>query len=485
MKAKILLGYGTAAACLLVGVLLPAGCSSKSAATTTTTVGVATQLAVITQPSGAANGAPLTTQPSVQLRDASGNAVSTAGVTISAAIVAGGGTLGGTTTATTHSGGLATFTNLSITGTTGNFTLNFTSGSLSSATSTSFALAAGAVTQLGVATQPSASATNGAVFAQQPAVQLRDAQGNAAGSADVVITASLGAGNGALGGTATATTNASGLATFTNLSVTGVAGSKLLNFTSPGLTTAASAAFNLTAGAATQLFLATQPSASVVRCCDIRATARRAAGRRVIEFRLSVRHCRDLRDRIGRGDTRRHADGNDQYKRRGGIHGLAVTGAAGNTTLGFSAPGLAGVTSGAIAIAPPALPSLAGNWSGTWTDVRYGVSGNITNVVLTQSATAFGGTGTIDLSSIGLSSQSGTATGTISGTTVTFNFTAAGVGSGNGTLAGSAGSGTGNITALNFGAFTFTGTASSTQITGTFQFTSPTGGNGTITVTKQ
>lgn len=134
---------------------------------------------------------------------------------------------------------------------------------------------------------------------------------------------------------------------------------------------------------------------------------------------------------------------------------------------------------------PGSLPSVAGTWSGTWVDDRYNVSGSI-NAVLTQTATTFSGTGTIDLTALGLGIQSGTAAGTISGNTMTFTFNAANVGSGSGTLAGTGGSGTGNIEApLNFGAFTFTGTASNSQIAGLFNFTSPTGGNGTINVTKQ
>ncbi len=396
-----------------------------------------------------------------------------------------GGTLGGSTTATTNASGVATFANLSITGVVGNYTLTFTAGTLTSITSAPVAVAAGAATQLTVTTQPSASITSAVVFVQQPVVQLRDAAGNAwrqRGRRDHSV---------AWRGQRRARRNRDcndkciGLATFTNLSITGVAGSKLLNFTSPGLTTAASAAFNLTAGAATQLFLATQPSASVVsavtfaqqpvvQLADVSSNFVSQSGIVVTSAIAS-----GVATLGGTLTATTNTNGAATFT------GLAVTGAAGNTTLGFSSPGLAGVTSGTIAIAPPALPSLAGTWAGSWTDLRYGVTGTITNVILTQSATAFGGTGTIDLTQLSLGTQSGTATGTISGSTVTFNFTAAGIGSGSGTLAGNAGTGTGNITALNFGAFTFTGTASSTQITGTFQFTSPTGGNGTITVTKQ
>lgn len=144
---------------------------------------------------------------------------------------------------------------------------------------------------------------------------------------------------------------------------------------------------------------------------------------------------------------------------------------------GGSSPGSTGCTT-----CP--LPSLAGSWAGTWTDTRYNVTGPIT-ATLQQTATSFSSTGTIDLTSLGLGSQNGTATGTISGNALVFTFTSGAVGSGSGTLTGTAGSGTGNVTAMNFGGFTFTGTVSDTIIDGTFNFTSPTGGRGTIHLTKR
>src|SRR5205807_710987 len=60
----------------------------------TATAGAATQLSLTTQPSSTAqSGVAFAQQPVVQLRDASGNAVSQAQVTVTAAIATGGGTL--------------------------------------------------------------------------------------------------------------------------------------------------------------------------------------------------------------------------------------------------------------------------------------------------------------------------------------------------------------------------------------------------------
>ena len=108
-------------------------------------------------------------QPAIQLRDVSGNLVSQAGVVVTAAIATGGGTLGGTATATTTASGLATFTNLSITGTIGQRTLSFSATGLASVTSSAITITAGAATQLTITTQPSTTAQSGVAFAHQPA----------------------------------------------------------------------------------------------------------------------------------------------------------------------------------------------------------------------------------------------------------------------------------------------------------------------------
>ena len=194
----------------------------------------ASQLTITTQPSSSAvNGAALAQQPVVQLRDAAGNAVGGSGVAVTASIASGGGTLGGTTTVTTNGSGRAAFTNLAITGTVGTRTLQFSSSGLTGVTSGTITVAAGPASQLGITTQPSASAANGADFARQPVVQLRDISGNPVAQSGVTVTAGIASGGGTLGGTTTATTNGSGVATFTDLSITGQVGSRTLGFSSP------------------------------------------------------------------------------------------------------------------------------------------------------------------------------------------------------------------------------------------------------------
>jgi len=214
--------------------------------------GSAARLQVQTQPSTAAqSGVAFAVQPAVRLLDVFGNAVATGGTVVTAALASGSGTLGGTLAAST-SAGVATFTNLAITGPTGAYTLQFTSGSLVPDTSAVVTIGAGAATRLAMVTQPSASAQNATAFAQQPRVQVQDAAGNpVAGVRSVTV--AINSGGGVLGGTATINTNGSGLATFAGLSITGSTGNRTLVFTSAGLTQVISSAVSITAGAPTQM----------------------------------------------------------------------------------------------------------------------------------------------------------------------------------------------------------------------------------------
>src|SRR5439155_1352850 len=140
------------------------------------------------------------------------------------------GTLGGTLTATTTETGVATFTNLAITGTAGDRTLSFSEIGRATGRDSAVTLTAGTATQLTVTTQPSATAQSGVPFAQQPVIQVRDASGNPVSQAGVTVTAAIATGSGTLGGTLTATTTETGVATFTNLAITGAAGDRTLSF---------------------------------------------------------------------------------------------------------------------------------------------------------------------------------------------------------------------------------------------------------------
>jgi len=129
---------------------------------------------------------------------------------------------------------------------------------------------------------------------------------------------------------------------------------------------------------------------------------------------------------------------------------------------------------------------LQGDWSGTWEDTIYMVSG-AAYASFDVTCAGVTATGAINLSQIGLGEETGSGSGSATAQTLSFNFSAATVGSGIGTLsaASNTGSGSGSVTGvLNFGDFTFTGSVSPTTISGTFDFTSPTGGEGNVSATK-
>jgi hypothetical protein len=93
---------------------------------------------ITTQPAGAFNGIEFSTQPIVKITDAGGNTITSSIANVVATIASGSGTLNGTTTVAAVNG-VATFTNLKITGS-GSYTITFTPTPLIAATSESFSV---------------------------------------------------------------------------------------------------------------------------------------------------------------------------------------------------------------------------------------------------------------------------------------------------------------------------------------------------------
>src|ERR1019366_10116568 len=317
------------------------------------TAGAATQVTITTQPSiTVASGVAFAQQPVLQLRDAAGNALSLAGVGVSVVIASGTGMLGGATSVVTNAAGVATFAGLSIIGTSGNFTLGFGVPSLTGATSNTIALTPGAATQLSITIQPSASAASGVAFAQQPVIQLLDAANNPVSVAGTVVTAAIATGGGALGGTVTASTNASGVATFFNLAITGTAGDRTLNFSSGVLIGATSSAVTVTASGTPQLTLTTQPSAApasgIVFAQQPQVQLRDAVGNAVTLGGVSV----TVAIATGSGTLSGTTTVTTNASGVAIFTNLMITGAIGNQTLIFSAAGYTSVTSSIVALAP-------------------------------------------------------------------------------------------------------------------------------------
>src|ERR1700752_1241330 len=180
--------------------------------TATAVAGAPARPTVETQPSaGARTGVVLSGQPRVQLQDAGGNLSAADDIEVTAVLGNDpGGSLAGTTTILTR-GGRATFTDLSITGAVGSYTLQFTSPGLTGTTSAAIALSAGDPAALTIRRQPPATAVSWQPLSTQPIVEVRDGGGNLLDG--VGVDASI-QGGGRLTGGARATAN-QGVATFT------------------------------------------------------------------------------------------------------------------------------------------------------------------------------------------------------------------------------------------------------------------------------
>jgi hypothetical protein len=98
---------------------------------------------------------------------------------------------------------------------------------------------------LSFTTQPGAIGISGSVLVPQPVLQLRTSSGAVVNQGGVSVTAAIATGGGTLSGTTTVATTASGVASFTNLVITGTAGTRTLSFSAPGYAPAISAAITI------------------------------------------------------------------------------------------------------------------------------------------------------------------------------------------------------------------------------------------------
>ncbi|MBM4215963.1 MAG: hypothetical protein FJ173_07325, partial [Gammaproteobacteria bacterium] len=204
----------------------------------------ATKLSLTTSAASAISGAAFSTQPVLQLRDDSNNAIGQSGMVITLSLSA-GATVVGTATATTNASGVATFTNVGLTGTIGTtYTLTYSAPGLTSVTQTLTATA-GPANRVVFTTQPSGSAL-GKNFGSQPVVEIQDQYGNRVSStASVTLAIGTNPGSGALLGTATINAVA-GTASFSNLAISKAGVGYTITASSSELVSATSTAFTIT-----------------------------------------------------------------------------------------------------------------------------------------------------------------------------------------------------------------------------------------------
>jgi len=196
----------------------------------------------------------------VEAEDSAGNLDSSFNGTVTVALEnnPGGATLGGTLTVTA-SGGIATFSGLTLTQAAPGYKLQVSSSGVTAATTSAITVTPAAPSQLVIIQQPSAAATAGQAFGAQPLIDVEDQYGNhETGDTSTVVTATLHSGTGPLQGT-TSVTVSGGVATFTSLA-DDKAESISLEFSSGSLTNATSTNIVVSPATASQLAIQTQPS---------------------------------------------------------------------------------------------------------------------------------------------------------------------------------------------------------------------------------
>jgi streptogramin lyase len=195
---------------------------------------------VVTQqpPSSITAGSPF--GATVQADDRSGNLDTSFNGTVTVALASnpGGDTLGGTVSVTA-SGGVATFSGLTLTRAASGYTLQASAGGVDGVTTSAITVTAATATQVVITQQPPATVKVSSPFALKASIE--DAYGNVVTTSTGTVSVAF-ANNptgATLGGT-TSVTVSQGVASFTNLTINKTGSGYTLQVTSTGLTSATS-----------------------------------------------------------------------------------------------------------------------------------------------------------------------------------------------------------------------------------------------------
>jgi hypothetical protein len=201
----------------------------------------------------------------IQAQDAGGNPLNVSGDTgISISLKTGTGTLAGTLIGTISAGtNQISISGISYSKAEGGIVLTATRTSgdaLTAGDSAPFGVNPGAATALVIRTQPT-NAPAGSAIPGSLTVAVQDSLGNVVTSSTASITVAIGTNpdGGTLSGTVTRNA-ASGVASFSDLSLDKVGNGYTLTVSSTGLTGATSAAFNISPGVTTKLAFTVQPT---------------------------------------------------------------------------------------------------------------------------------------------------------------------------------------------------------------------------------
>ncbi|MBW4077142.1 MAG: hypothetical protein HIU84_01230 [Acidobacteria bacterium] len=414
------------------------GLSSATSYSFQLAAGTPTQLAYAKAPAGAASGVALTTQPIIDVEDASGNVDLGASGTVNAVLTAGTGTL--TNASASIISGEAIFSGLTITGTSGSVTLSFFASGISglSTVATSLTMAGGTAIEM-VITQIPTNATSGLALATNtiPIVSFEDANGNVS-PVTPKVTISIASGSGSL--SLPYEIAGAGVAKFTGLVITAFTpGPFTLLFQAPGYASVTSSTIEV-AGVAAKLALTTQPggatSGSVMTQQPVVAIEDASGNVVTTDNSTTVAVAFATGSGTLAGNSVKAVNGIVTFS------ALKLTATPGSYTLAFSASGLTSATSGSFTIAGLASalsittqPAGAANGSAFATQPVIDVvdaSGNlVTTFAGSVTAVLLSGTGTL-IGTTSATITNGVATFTTlgvsgAGASVTIGFLAPGL----------------------------------------------------------
>ena len=348
-------------------------------------------------------GSPVTPVPSVKVTDGAGNPV--AGVSVTFAVTAGGGSVSGATQ-NTDLFGVASVGSwvLGTTAGSGNNQLRATSDGLSGSPVTFTASAtAGSAGKLILITQPATTGQSGVALNPQPVLQLVDANDNPVSQGGVSVTADVASGpGGTLSGTAQVNTNSAGRATFSSLAIIGPSGTYTLSFGGGTVTGVTSGDIVIGSGAATRLDLATPPSASVQSgvnfpqqpVVQLEDASGNPVGTSGVTVTVTIQSCGG-KTLGGDNEVATNSSGEAVFT------DLRLTGTVGNCTLLFAATGLTTVSSSPIAVGPGPVSASNSTVSASPTTITAGGSGSTVTVTVRDGSNNVIAGASVDLSVTG------------------------------------------------------------------------------------
>jgi len=231
--------------------------ATSNASSSSTPGGSVSSITLSRQSVGTAAGAVFSTQPQVTIKDQFSGTLLTDSSTVITATISAGGRLVGTETATAIAG-VATFSNLGVSGTAGtSYTVSYSASGVTAVTQ-SVTVSVGAAAKLNVS-RNGAGAQTGVAFTTQPQINIVDLGGNLVSThPNTTIQASANLSTCFVGSADTATA-VSGSATFSGLSLFASSGTQCMVTYAASSLTSAYETLTVTSGPASNISRTTRP----------------------------------------------------------------------------------------------------------------------------------------------------------------------------------------------------------------------------------